>query len=64
MVGTSGRPDDRRDVVVVDLLLDHRRLASILALGELLLELGKSPVADLGHAREIPHPLLAFRLHA
>ena len=55
--------DHGGDVVFVDLLLHHRRLRSLLALGELLLELGQDPVPDLGHTSEVPEPLLAFRLH-
>ena len=56
--------DDGGDVVLVDLLLHHRGLGALLALRELLLELGKDPVADLGHAREVPGALLALGLHA
>ena len=58
------RRDDRGDVVLVDLLLHHRRLRALLALGELLLELGEDPVLDLGDAREVPGALLALGLHA
>src|SRR4029453_3786624 len=42
------RGDDGRDVVVVDLFLDHRCLRPLFSLGELLLELREDPVADLG----------------
>ena len=58
------RADDRGDVVLVDLLLDHRRLGSLLALGQLLLELGKDPVPDLGDPGEVALALLALGLHA
>ena len=57
------RRDDRGDVVLVDLLLDHRRLGRLLALRELLLELGENAVADLGDAAEIPEALLPLGLH-
>ena len=57
------RGDDGGDVVLVDLLLDHRHLGALLALGELLLELGEDPVLDLGDAREVPGALLALGLH-
>ena len=56
--------DDGGDVVLVDLLLHHRRLGPRLALGELLLELGEDPVPDLGDAREVAEALLALGLHA
>ena len=57
------RRDHRRDVVLVHLLLHHRRLGGAFALHELLLELGKDPVADLGHALEVALALLALGLH-
>ena len=57
------RRDDRGDVVLVDLLLDHRRLGRLLALRELLLELGENAVADLGDAAEIPEALLPLGFH-
>ena len=47
------RRDDRGDVVLVDLLLHHRRRARLLALGELPLELGQDAVTDLGDAGEV-----------
>src|SRR5581483_9663727 len=56
--------DDRRDVVLVDLLLDHRLGLLLVALRELLLERGQLAVADLGDALEVPLALGAFRLHA
>ena len=61
---TRPRGDDGRDVVLVDLLLHHRRSGALFALGELLLELGEDPVLDLGDAREIAGALLALGLHA
>ena len=57
--------DDRGDVVLVDLLLDHRlELGLLLALGELLLEGGQLAVADLGDALEVAAALGALGLHA
>ncbi len=49
--------DDRCDVVLVDLLLDHRHAVEVGAILELLLELGQLAVADLGHALEVTGPL-------
>ena len=57
------RADDGGDVVLVDLLLDHRGLRRRLTLLELLLELGQLAVADLGHALEVAGALGALRLH-
>ncbi len=54
--------DDRRDVVLVDLLL-HHRLGRRLALGELLLERGQLAVADLGDPLEVAGALGALGLH-
>ena len=63
--GDAGpRGDDRGDVVLVDLFLDHRRLARLLAPRKLLLELRQDPVPDLGDALEVPLALLALGLHA
>ena len=56
--------DDGGDVVLVDLLLDHRRGRGRPALGQLALELREEPVADLGDARELAVALRALRLHA
>jgi len=58
------RGDDGRDVVLVDLLLHHRRRARLLALCELALELREEAVADLGDPGEVALPLLALGLHA
>ena len=56
--------DGRRDVVLVDLLLDHRVVLPALALGELALELGNLAVADLGDALQVAFALGALGLHA
>ena len=45
--------DDGGDVVLVDLLLHHRRSLGLRALGQLALELGQEPVADLRDPREV-----------
>ena len=58
------RGHDCSDVILVDLFLHHRRLGALLALDELLLELGENPVLDLGDAGEVPGTLLAVGLHA
>ncbi len=56
--------DDRRDVVLVDLLLHHRVLGRPrVALGELPLELGQVGRADLGDAREVARALGPLVLH-
>ena len=64
-VGRDPRPlrDDSGDVVLVDLLLHHRRCLGLGALGQLALELGQEPVADLRDPREVAAPLGALRLH-
>ena len=56
------RRDDGGDVVLVDLLLDHRVLGPV-ALGELALELRDLAVADLGDALEVALALGALGLH-
>src|SRR5919197_1393140 len=63
-VGRDPRPagDHLGDVVLVDLLLHHRRARLGVALGQLLLERGQLAVADLGHPLEVAGPLLALRL--
>ena len=55
--------DDRGDVVLVDLLLDHR-VGRRVALLELLLERGQLAVADLGDALEVSRALGPLRLAA
>ena len=52
------------DVVLVDLLLDHRLLDGLGALLQLALELRQLAVADLGHALEVAVPLGSLGLHA
>src|SRR5207247_5245013 len=62
----NARParNDRGDVVLVDLFLDHRlEFRRALALLELLLERRKLAVADLGDALEIAGAFLAIGLH-
>ena len=56
--------DDLGDVVLVDLLLDHRLAVGLGALLELALELGQLAVADLGDALELAVPLGPLGLHA
>ena len=58
------RADDLGDVVLVDLLLDHRLALGLGALLELALELRQLAVADLGHALELAVPLGPLGLHA
>ena len=62
-VGIRPLGDDGGDVVLVDLLLDHRGRLRLLAL-ELAFELGQEPVADLGDASQLAVPLGALGLHA
>src|SRR4051794_31204017 len=56
--------DDRRDVVLVHLLLHHRRDGRLRPRLELALERGQLAVADLGDALEVAGALLALGLHA
>ena len=65
-VGRDPRPlrDDGGDVVLVDLLLDHRGRLRLLALRELAFELRQEAVADLGDASQLAVPLGALGLHA
>ena len=56
--------DDRGDVVLVDLLLDHRLALGRGALLELALELRQLAVADLRDALEVAVPLGPLGLHA
>ncbi len=66
LVDGDARPpgDDRGDVVVVDLLLDHRRrLGSRLALRELRLQGRQLAVADLGDALKLTLALRALGFH-
>ena len=56
--------DDLGDVVLVDLLLDHRLDSLRLALGQLGLELRQLAVADLGDPLEVAGALGALGLHA
>ena len=64
---STGMPVQRatvvRDVVLVDLLLDHRVGRAALALGELALERGQLAVADLGDALQVALALCALGLH-
>ena len=55
--------DDGGDVVLVDLLLHHRRLGR-LPLLQLLLERGQLAVANLGDALQVAGALCALGLHA
>ena len=55
--------DGGGDVVLVDLLLDHRVGRPALALGELALERGQLAVADLGDALQVAFALGALGLH-
>ena len=65
-VDRDARPagDDRGDVVLVDLLLDHRLGLGASRSRELLLERGQLAVADLGDALEVAVALGALGLHA
>ena len=57
--------DDGGDVVLVDLLLHHRRLACARSRSaSSFSSSGQDAVADLGDAREVARPLRALGLHA
>src|ERR1044072_4733308 len=56
-------PDDRGDVVLVDLLLDHRLELGLLALRELGLESRQLAVANLGDPLQVALSLGALGLH-
>ena len=63
--GNAGPASDHgRDVVLVDLLLDHRLELRLLALGELGLEGRQLAVADLGHPLQVALALGALGLHS
>src|SRR5207245_8875019 len=55
---------DGSDVVLVDLLLDHRVGLLRVALFELLLERGQRAVADFGDPLQVAGTLLTVALHA